>query len=641
MAYNPPQPIIQVRDLFLDYNRGKANELHVLKGMSFDVNRGEVICILGPSGTGKSSLIRCLNGLTRPTKGHVFINGIDIYSPKEDIHAIRQDIGFVFQHFELFPHMSVLDNVSLALRKVKHVPVQIAEDKAMIALKKVGMAEKSRMMPADLSGGQKQRVAIARALAQDPKIILFDEPTSALDPELIGEVLKVMEDIAREGMTMLVVTHELDFARRVCKRVLYLDQGKIWEQGTPDVILSNPREERTREFLHASHLLGEEITESQQQPRAKVDEVPIIKVKNLYLNYNHGKEDEVRVIKGISFEVYKGDVLCILGPSGTGKSSLIRCLNGLTTPSYGDVLINGVNIYKTGVELEKVRQDIGFVFQHFELFPHMSVLDNVSLALRKVKGYPQDKADEKAKLALRKVGMSEKVHAMPAELSGGQKQRVAIARALAQDPKIILFDEPTSALDPQLIGEVLAVMEGIAHEGMTMLVVTHEIDFAKKVGTRVFFLDQGKIWEQGDPAQVFTSPQKERTWQFLNASKLLRGKAPPASFQPPEYDQKSINEEYKKYKVFIDETSRFNEANILAHASFVLGVTLIIPFICWIVTGPLAIIFSARVLNIMPRHPNASFKAKFGLCSGIAQIVLFFIMLQVLCIVFPTSCPWG
>nr|MDO8086903.1 amino acid ABC transporter ATP-binding protein [Candidatus Sigynarchaeum springense] len=637
-------PIIQVEDLHVTYNPGMANELRVIKGISFTVQRGEVICILGPSGTGKSSLIRCLNGLTTPVQGKILVNGQMVYPLNRNVSEMRKNVGFVFQHFELFPHMSVLRNVSLALRKVKKLPRLIAEEKALKALNQVGLADKAHASPAELSGGQKQRVAIARALAQDPQIILFDEPTSALDPELIGEVLAVMENIARQGMTMLVVTHEIDFAKRVAHRVFFLDQGMILEQGSPEHVFSRPDQERTREFLRASHLVELEPTTSIQaarprmQPSPTASAQPIIQVQDLCLVYKRDDGSELPVLKGVNFSINKGEVVCILGPSGTGKSSLIRCLNGLTPPTYGSVKINGADIYSPGFDIALARQNIGFVFQHFELIPHMSVLSNVSLALRKVKRITRNLAEEKAKAALAKVGLADKAGAHPAELSGGQKQRVAIARALAQDPEIILFDEPTSALDPELIGEVLNVMEDIASQGMTMLVVTHEIDFAKRVAHRVFFLDQGTIWEQGTPDVIFTAPRKERTWQFLSASQLLRGAKPPATFDAPDMPVKALNQKFGSFKPLIKEKERFDRANILASASLWLGVLLAVPFFLWPVSGPLAAATGLRVLFTKPRHPNASFKAWFGLASGIAQIVLFVIMLNVICFVFPWFC---
>ncbi len=233
--------------------------LQVLKGINFEVARGEVVCIIGPSGSGKSTLLRCLNHLERITSGRVFIDGemIDERADGKDqlkisqkkISEICTELGMVFQRFNLFPHMTALQNVMEAPVTVKKVPKQEAMEYAVGLLKKVGLEDKKDEFPSRLSGGQQQRVAIARALAMKPQIMLFDEPTSALDPELVGEVLEVMKDLAREGMTMLVVTHEMGFAREVGSRVIFMDNGEIKEEGTPDAIFTNPKNERTRSFL--------------------------------------------------------------------------------------------------------------------------------------------------------------------------------------------------------------------------------------------------------------------------------------------------------------------------------------------------------------------------------------------------------
>lgn len=233
--------------------------LHVLKNIDFEVSRGEVVCIIGPSGSGKSTLLRCLNHLERITSGRVFIEDemIDEREAGKDqlkvsqkkISEICSELGMVFQRFNLFPHMTVLQNVMEAPVTVKKVPKQEAEEYAIELLKKVGLEDKKDEYPSRLSGGQQQRVAIARALAMKPKIMLFDEPTSALDPELVGEVLEVMRDLALEGMTMLVVTHEMGFAREVGSRVIFMDNGEIKEEGSPEEIFTNPKNERTKAFL--------------------------------------------------------------------------------------------------------------------------------------------------------------------------------------------------------------------------------------------------------------------------------------------------------------------------------------------------------------------------------------------------------
>ena len=223
--------------------------LEVLKDISLEINEGEVICLIGPSGSGKSTFLRCLNRLEDITSGSVIIDGEDITDPKLDINKKRENIGMVFQHFNLFPHMTVKENIMLAPVELKKMTKEEAETTAYQLLDRVGLKDKADSYPAQLSGGQKQRVAIARALAMKPDIMLFDEPTSALDPEMVGEVLAVMKDLARDGMTMVVVTHEMGFAREVGDRILFMDDGKIVEEGSPKEIFTKPTHPRTIDFL--------------------------------------------------------------------------------------------------------------------------------------------------------------------------------------------------------------------------------------------------------------------------------------------------------------------------------------------------------------------------------------------------------
>ena len=235
---------IQVKDLHKSYGK-----LEVLKGIDCEIKEGEVVCVIGPSGSGKSTFLRCLNLLEQITSGQVLIGQHDITNAKTDINMVRTEVGMVFQQFNLFPHKTALENVMLAPVIVKHESKEAARTKALELLAKVGLKEKADSYPGNLSGGQMQRVAIARALAMNPKIILFDEPTSALDPELVGEVLNVMKDLAQEGMTMVVVTHEMGFAREVADRVIFMDQGYIVEEGMPEEIFRAPKNERTQAFL--------------------------------------------------------------------------------------------------------------------------------------------------------------------------------------------------------------------------------------------------------------------------------------------------------------------------------------------------------------------------------------------------------
>lgn len=236
--------MIEFRDVYKNFGK-----LEVLKGINLNINRGEVVTLIGPSGSGKSTILRCMNLLERPTSGQVFIDGKDITAPKTDIQAIRKNIGMVFQHFNLFPHMTVMENMTYAPIRVNKMSKEDAEAKAMDLLKLVGLTEKAQTYPGKLSGGQKQRIAIARALAMEPEIMLFDEPTSALDPEMVKEVLEVIKNLAHTGITMTLVTHEMGFAREVADRICFIDDGQILEDEPPMEFFSNPRTDRAKAFL--------------------------------------------------------------------------------------------------------------------------------------------------------------------------------------------------------------------------------------------------------------------------------------------------------------------------------------------------------------------------------------------------------
>ncbi|MEE4253147.1 MAG: amino acid ABC transporter ATP-binding protein [Desulfuromusa sp.] len=228
---------------------GRGQTVRAVDGITTHIKPGEVVVVIGPSGSGKSTYLRCLNGLETLTGGHVHVDGVDLADRKTDMNKVRREVGMVFQQFNLFPHKTVLENLVLAQMKVRKRKRAEAEEKGRALLEKVGISEKEANYPSQLSGGQQQRVAIARALAMDPKVMLFDEPTSALDPEMVGEVLEVMKQLAREGMTMVVVTHEMGFAREVADRVLFMDYGKLVEEGTPEHFFIEPKEERAKLFL--------------------------------------------------------------------------------------------------------------------------------------------------------------------------------------------------------------------------------------------------------------------------------------------------------------------------------------------------------------------------------------------------------
>ncbi len=237
--------MIRIENLYKRFGK-----LEVLNGIDINVERGEIIAIIGPSGSGKSTFLRCINRLEEPTDGKIFIDGENILSKETDINKIREKVGMVFQHFNLFPHKNVIKNITLAPIKIKNYSLELAEKKADNLLNKVGLIDKKYSYPNQLSGGQKQRIAIARALAMEPEVMLFDEPTSALDPEMIKEVLDVMIELAKEGMTMLIVTHEMGFAKNVATRILFMNDGKILEDEKPEEFFNNPKHSRTKEFLY-------------------------------------------------------------------------------------------------------------------------------------------------------------------------------------------------------------------------------------------------------------------------------------------------------------------------------------------------------------------------------------------------------
>lgn len=238
------EPLIRVEDLKKEFVG-----VHALNGVSVNIQRGEVVFVVGPSGSGKSTFLRCLNRLEDPTGGHIYFDGVDLMNPKVNINVHRQKMGMVFQHFNLFPHMTILKNMTIAPMKLQGISKEQAEAEAMKLLERVGLADRAQAYPSQLSGGQKQRVAIVRALCMKPEVMLFDEPTSALDPEMVGEVLNVMGDLAREHMTMVVVTHEMGFAREVADRVLFMAEGKILEEAPPEEFFGNPKNERLKAFL--------------------------------------------------------------------------------------------------------------------------------------------------------------------------------------------------------------------------------------------------------------------------------------------------------------------------------------------------------------------------------------------------------
>ena len=345
--------IIQIKDVNKWYG-----DFQVLKDINLEVKAKEKIVVCGPSGSGKSTLIRCINRLEEHQEGNIIVDGTEISEDTKNIEQVRAEVGMVFQQFNLFPHLSIVDNCTLAPIWVKKMPKKEAEELALKHLERVQILDQAQKFPGQLSGGQQQRVAIARALCMEPKIMLFDEPTSALDPEMIKEVLDVMVDLAKEGMTMIVVTHEMGFAKEVADSI------------------------------------------------------------------------DFQVLKDINLEVKAKEKIVVCGPSGSGKSTLIRCINRLEEHQEGNIVVDGTEISEDTKNIEQVRAEVGMVFQQFNLFPHLSIIDNCTLAPIWVKKMPKKDAEELALKHLERVQILDQAQKFPGQLSGGQQQRVAIARAL-------------------------------------------------------------------------------------------------------------------------------------------------------------------------------------------------------------------
>ncbi len=376
----------------------------VIRDISLSVEQGEILAIIGPSGSGKSTLLRCATMLETIDDGEILYlgkraawveNGRPAFPKKQEMKEIQSCFGLVFQNFNLFPHFSVIKNITDAPIRVQKREKEEVYEEAKKLLTKMGLADKADAYPYQLSGGQQQRVSIARALAMKPKMLFFDEPTSALDPELTGEILKVIKDI---------------------------------------------------------------------------------------------------------------------GPSGSGKSTLLRCATMLETIDDGEILYlgkraawveNGRPAFPKKQEMKEIQSCFGLVFQNFNLFPHFSVIKNITDAPIRVQKREKEEVYEEAKKLLTKMGLADKADAYPYQLSGGQQQRVSIARALAMKPKMLFFDEPTSALDPELTGEILKVIKDLAAEHMTMVIVTHEMNFARNVADKIIFMDKGVIAVEGTPEEVF------------------------------------------------------------------------------------------------------------------------------------------
>ena len=437
-----------------------------------------------------------------------------------NIQEIRKETGMVFQSFNLFPHLSVLTNVAIGPRQVRGMPKAQAEALALELLERVQIPEQAKKYPSQLSGGQQQRVAIARALAMKPKVMLFDEPTSALDPEMINEVLDVIKELAREGMTMVVVTHEMGFAKEVADRVVFMADGEIVEVGTPAEIFDNPQHPYTLKLLSA---------EATGQPDpVHEDAAEIVSTEHLKVWFPIQKGllrrtvGHVKAVNDASLSVRAGETLGIVGESGSGKTTMALAIMRLIA-SEGGIRFLGEDVRQWSTrQLRRLRKDMQIVFQDpfGSLSPRMTCFQIIAEGLTIHKVDPTRDQRELVHEIMVEVGLDpETMDRYPHEFSGGQRQRIAIARAMVLRPKLLVLDEPTSALDMTVQVQIVELLRDLQRKyGLAYLFISHDLKVIRAMSHKVVVMKRGDVVEYGMTADLYDNPQHEYTRSLLQAT---------------------------------------------------------------------------------------------------------------------------
>ena len=535
--------ILSCENVAFKYNESTD---YAISDCTFSVKKGEKIMLCGASGSGKSTLLRLLKRELSPRgelSGNITIMGKD-RSELSDRESAEK-IGFVMQSPD---SQTVCDKVSAELAfglesfgvKSGEIQSRVGEMAAFFGIEPLYDRDIST-----LSGGQKQLVALCSVMATDPDILLLDEPTAQLDPVAARELLGILDRLNKEmGVTIIIAEHDPEELFDSCDKILYLAKGKTEFFGTPALtakyFVKNALEGFLPETAKTFARLCDDLPLNVRQGRAKLEKLGVtdipkqavndteraepyaLQCKNLWQRYEKNSPD---ILKGCDLGIRKGECYGLLGSNGGGKSTLLRCINQFEKIDSGECEIcgitmtkndeNGKAVYADNKTLHDIRLKIGLVFQNFNLFPHMSVLKNITEAPVHVLKQDKAQAEQTAMELLGKMGLADKANEYPCNLSGGQQQRVSIARALALSPELLFFDEPTSALDPELTGEILKVIKSLAEEKMTMVIVTHEMQFASEISDRVIFMDGGYVIENGTPDEVFNNSQNERTRQFL------------------------------------------------------------------------------------------------------------------------------
>ena len=478
-----------------------------LNKVNLKVANGEIHAVVGENGAGKSTLMNVLSGVYPygTYEGDIVFDGkVCQFQTIKD--SEKKGIVIIHQELALVPLLSIAENMFLGNERGTKARIDWDETykKCAESLALVGLNENPHTLIKDIGVGKQQLVEIAKALAKDVRLLILDEPTASLNDTEAKKLLDLLLKLKKEkGVTSIIISHKLNEVSYVADSITVIRDGTTitsMKKGT-EAIDEN-------EIIKA--MVGRSLENRFPKRENKNIGDVCFEVKDWCVE--HPVFDGITVCDHVNFNIRKGEVVVILGPSGCGKSTLLRCINALEDTQGGEMLIDGEPIVKGGKNMRKV----GMVFQSYDLFPHLNVLANITLAPVKVMKRDKEQVQEEARELLRRVGLSDKEKSYPRELSGGQKQRVAIVRALIMQPELLLFDEVTAALDPEMVREVLEVVLDLAKQGKTMMIVTHEMQFARAIADRIIMIDGGRIVEENTPERFFTDPETDRARQFLN-----------------------------------------------------------------------------------------------------------------------------
>jgi ABC-type lipoprotein export system ATPase subunit len=502
----PQNIIIQMQDVVKTYNTGEVPFV-VLKNVNLDIRQGEFLGITGKSGAGKTTLLNMISGVSELTSGNILFHwvGNEVSSPSIPIHSLNEDqlarwrgenLGIIYQSFELMPTLSLVENVMLPPDFLGFYQPVVSKKKALELLELLEIADHAYKIPAHISGGQKQRVAIARALVNDPHLIIADEPTGNLDSVTAETIFQIFEKLVAQGKTIVMVTHDESFASRFSRRLQIADGVVTDPSQNGNGQASGKETPINLDRERAAHHLSKPRIEGAVSPKEYHDQKPAIVLRDVQKVYENAAGKFV-ALKSINLQLNYGQFISIVGKSGCGKSTLLNMITGIDHPTAGDVIIGDEHIYKMSESKRALwrGKNMGVVFQFFQLLPTLTLLENTMLPMDYCNLYPFAERPDRAMELLRMVGLEDQAHKLPTAVSSGHQQSAAIARALATDPSIILADEPTGNLDSLAADNVLTLFEDLAKQGKTVLIVTHDPSITQRTDQTIILSD-GEIIDQ-------------------------------------------------------------------------------------------------------------------------------------------------